>query len=423
MTSHPGAGTFRTGLQHSCRLFLKEEVLNRICLHNGVVYTGITKKGNSSVLVENGKVANVLSDRRFLDLPDHDTYQIIDVQGLGISPGLIDSHIHGIGGYGTEDLSSDSIAGMCRTLPRFGVTSFCPTIYPMAPDEMDKAISAVVEVIGNEPGANILGIHMEGPFISKEKLGVQRSEYVQPVDIGLLEHLWEVSKGNIISMTVAPEIKRMRELALNAARKGIILQVGHSNATYGQMVEGIEAGILHTTHFFNAMRSLHHRDPGVVGAILIHPEVSCEVIPDGRHLHPAIISFLIKEKGTSKVILVSDGLKPTEQQAPPYFANNEEVEFRDGIFYRLNDGTIAGSSLTLNIGVYNITEMDNSMQDALKMATLNPARTLERDHLCGSLLPGRRADLIVFDKQMKIYKTFIQGKEVYSQPFPTIQNQ
>lgn len=392
--------------------------MKKICLHNGMVYTGITKKGNSSVLFEHGVITNVLSDRRFLQMPDASSYEILDVQGLGIAPGLIDSHIHGIGGFGTEDLSEDSIAGMSEILPRFGVTSFCPTIYPMAPEDMDQAITSVVKVIGKEPGAHVLGIHMEGPFISKEKLGVQRGEYVLPVDISVLEHLWEVSRGTIISMTVAPEVRGMRELALNAARKGIVLQVGHSNANYNQMVEGIEAGILHTTHFFNAMRSLHHRDPGVVGAILIHPEVSCEVIPDGRHLHPAIISFLIKEKGTSKVVLVSDGLRPTAQKTPPFFANHEEVEIRDGVFYRTKDGTIAGSSLTLNTGVFNITEMDVSLQDALKMASLNPARTLERDHLCGSLLPGRRADLIVFDRQMKIYKTFIRGAEVYSRPFP-----
>ncbi len=391
--------------------------MSRVCLYDGMVYTGITKKEHSCVLIEDSIVSNVLSNRRFGALPEAGSYQVIDVQGLGISPGLIDSHIHGIGGYGTEDLSAASIAGMSAALPQFGVTSFCPTIYPMEQSEMDRAIRAVVDVIGKEPGASILGIHMEGPFISKEKLGVQRSEFVRPVDNELFEHLWKVSEGNIISMTVAPEIKRMRELALNAAKKGIILQVGHSNATYEQMVEGIEAGILHSTHFFNAMRSLHHRDPGVVGAILIHPELSCEVIPDGRHLHPAIIGFLIREKGTSKVILVSDGLKPTAQSRPPYFANNEEVELTDGVFYRKSDGTMAGSSLTLNEGVYNITQNDISMQEALKMATLNPARTLERDHLCGSLLPGRRADLIVFDTQMNIYKTFAAGREVYSRPF------
>ncbi len=393
--------------------------MDKICLHNGVVYTGITRKSSSSVLIEDGLASNVLSDKRFRQLPDADSYHLIDLQGLGVAPGLIDTHIHGIGGYGTEDLSAEAIAGMSRVLPSFGVTSFCPTIYPMAPDDMDKAIRSVVEVIGQESGASILGIHMEGPFISKEKLGAQRSEFVQPVDSAVLDHLWEVSEGNIISMTVAPEIKHMRELALNAARKGILLQVGHSNASYEQMVEGIEAGILHATHFFNAMRSLHHRDPGVVGAILIHPELSCEVIPDGRHLHPAIISFLIKEKGTSKVILVSDGLKPTAQSHPPFFANNEEVYHKEGVFYRRSDDTIAGSSLTLNQGVKFITELDISLQEALKMASLNPARTVRRDHLCGSLLPGRRADLIVFDESMNIYMTFVGGKVVFEKPFPS----
>jgi len=390
----------------------------KLCLYNGVVCTGITKKSSSSVLIEGGEIANVLSDARFDKLPDSSDYTIIDVQGLMISPGLIDSHIHGIGGYGTEDLSADSIAGMSRKLPEYGVTSFCPTLYPMARDDLDKAITAVVENIGSEPGAKILGIHMEGPFISKEKLGVQRGEFVHPVDQEYFEHLWEISRGNIITMTVAPELKNMRGLALDAIRKGIILQAGHSNATYEQMVEGIEAGILHSTHFFNAMRTLHQRDPGVVGAILIHPEISCEVIPDGRHLHRAIITFLIKEKGTSKIVLVSDGLKPAGQEKPPFFANNEEVEYDDGIFYRKSDGTIAGSSLTLNKAVKNVADMDIPLHEALTMASLNTARTLNRDNICGSLLPGRRADVIVFDQQMQIYRTFVGGKELYSRPFP-----
>ena len=393
--------------------------MERICLHNGVVYTGITKKSSSSVLIEDGQVANVLSDRRFRQLPHADSYHVIDLQGLNVAPGLIDTHIHGIGGYGTEDLSGESIQGMSRILPSFGVTSFCPTIYPMSLQDMDRAIKAVVGEIGRECGASILGIHMEGPFISQEKLGVQRGEFVQPVDSSLLEHLWEVSEGNIISMTVAPEVKRMRELALNAAKKGILLQVGHSNASYEQMVEGIEAGILHATHFFNAMRSLHHRDPGVVGAILIHPELSCEVIPDGRHLHPAIISFLIREKGTSKIVLVSDSLKPTAQKHPPFYANHEEVYLKDGVFYTVEDDTIAGSSLTLNQGVHFLTDLDISLQEALKMASLNPARTVRRDHICGSLLPGRRADLIVFDQSMHIYMTFVGGRLVHEQPLPS----
>ncbi|MCF7945213.1 MAG: N-acetylglucosamine-6-phosphate deacetylase, partial [Spirochaetia bacterium] len=353
-----------------------ETDLNRICLYNGTVFTGITSIEECTVMMSGGKIENVLSNRRFDKLEHLSSSNLIDVQGKNISPGLIDTHIHGIYGYGTEDCSVESILGMSRHLPEFGVTSFIPTIYPMELHDMEKAIRAVTQAMGQEEGARILGIHMEGPFISKEKLGVQKPDYVKAVDLELFEHLWEVSQGTIISMTVAPELKHMRELALAALKKGILLQVGHSNATYEQMVEGIEAGILHATHFFNAMRSLHHRDPGVVGAILIHQELSCEVIADNFHLHPAIISFLLKEKGSSGIILVTDGLKPTGLTEGKLSANNEEVVYRDGLFHRVSDDTIAGSSLTLNKGVFNMTENNVPMQDALKMATLNPARTL-----------------------------------------------
>ncbi len=161
----------------------------------------------------------------------------------------------------------------------------------MTYEETLRAIRAIVEA-PREPGsAQILGMHLEGPFISREKKGIQRESCIRDVSVELLKEYWELSEGTIISMTVAPELKGMRELVLEAQKLGITLLAGHSNATYEQMVEGIEAGILHSTHFFNAMRSMHHRDPGVVGAILIHPEISCELIADGVHVHPALVSF------------------------------------------------------------------------------------------------------------------------------------
>lgn len=384
-----------------------------ICLYNADIYTGFTHIPGGFILIEDGKVDNVYSHQRFASLADKESYELIDVSGRVIAPGLIDTHIHGINGFGAEEGTIEDIAGMAASLPAFGVTSFFPTIAPMSLSSTEKAIRSVVEAPRGAKSSRILGIHLEGPFISREKKGVQQESCIKDVDIDLLRHYWDVSEGSIISMTVAPELKGMRELVNEAQRLGITLLAGHTNATYEQMLEGIEAGILHATHFFNAMRSMHHRDPGVVGAILIHPELSCELIADGVHVHPALVEFLVKEKSAGKIVLVTDSLKPAGLPPGIYTAKGDEVTERGGVFCRIADGTIAGSSLTLNRGVANMLSYGVEAADALVMASLNPARVYGLERSYGSLLPGRTADLIIADDQMQIAASLIDGEFVY----------
>ena len=306
----------------------------QIVLHNGTLLAGYASMDNCAVLVEDGRIGDVFSERRFEQKRFDSDATILDVGGANIAPGLIDSHIHGFSGYGTEDLSADAVAAMSDRLGRYGVTAFCPTIYPMDEGDMLAAIEACVAAMGREPGARIMGVHLEGPFISPERLGVQRPEFVRPVDLDLMERLYAAGKGRISNMTVAPELKGMRELALYCLKRGIVLQAGHTDATYENMLEGMQAGILHSTHFFNAMSRLHHRDPGAVGAIMIHSEMSCEIIADGRHVHPGLIKLLMRDKPISKLVLVTDSLKPTEQYDCPLFANREEVYLKDEVFLR-----------------------------------------------------------------------------------------
>ena len=199
-----------------------------------------------------------------------------------------------------------------------------------------------------------MGLHLEGPFISPEKPGALSPSAISPVNLDLMDKLWAASNGNIVNMTVAPELKNMRELALYCIKKNIVLQAGHTNALYENMLEGIQAGILHSTHLFNAMSQMHHRNPGAVGAILIHPEMSCEIIADGIHVHPDLIRLLARDKPIDKIVLITDSLKPTEQQEGTLIANGEEVALQGGCFHRKTDGVIAGSSLSMIRGVKNL---------------------------------------------------------------------
>ncbi|MBN2653199.1 MAG: N-acetylglucosamine-6-phosphate deacetylase [Spirochaetales bacterium] len=385
------------------------------CLINAEIYTGIMTIKNGAVIVKNGFIDDVVSHERFNKKIIPKDAEIIDLNGLILSPGFIDTHIHGIKGFGTENGSVDDILGMSEALTEYGVTSFCPTLYPDSEENFIAAIRSVVSAMGKEAGAKINGMHLEGPFISRDQKGVQKTEYMRDVDLELMKKFDKIAQGNISIMTVAPELKNMRDLALYCTKQGIVLSAGHTNATYENMLEGMQAGILHSTHFFNAMRKLHHRDPGCVGAILIHPEISCEVIADGFHVHPELVKHLLKEKPADKVVLVTDSLRPTCQCAKSLYANNEEVYLdENNVFRRVTDDVIAGSSLTMLKGVNNLFTWGTSLENTLKMAAPNPAKVLGIDRKKGILLPGSDADITVFDHNFDVKLTMVEGDIKYN---------
>ena len=397
--------------------------MSKVCLHNGTVLTGFAMMENCSVLTEDGTIADVFSRQRFEKKQFGPEAKIIDVEGAYIAPGFIDTHIHGFGGYGTDDAvypevslakdPAESIIEMSRLLVKEGVTAFNPTLYPAPGDILVNAVSAVSSALGKESGARIMGLHLEGPFISPGKLGVQRPETVSSVNLDYMQRLWEASRGRIVNMTVAPEIKHMRELALDCIKKGIVLQAGHTDAQYNNMIEGMQAGILHATHLFNAMSRLDHRDLNAVGAILTHSEMSCEIIADGAHVHPDLFKLLLRNKDIDKIVLITDSLKPTGQEQGPFYANGEEVVFHDGLFHRKKDDIIAGSGLTMIRGIKNLVNFGFSIEDAVKTASSNPALIM-RYYRKGTIVPGKDADLTVFDKDYSVRAVLVEGEVKYN---------
>jgi len=389
-----------------------------VCIHNGVVLSGFAQMEKCAVLVEDGLVSDVFSQKRFEQRKFDSKTLFFDAKGAYIAPGFINTHTHGHGGFGTEDAflcgedikaGIDSILAMSEALAEQGVTAFNPTLYPSEPDYLIQAIEVISSCIGREKGARIMGLHLEGPFISPARLGAQRPETVYPVDINLMEIFWEKSGGRIVNMTVAPELKGMRELALFCIKKGIVLQAGHTNADYENMVEGMQAGILHSTHLFNAMRRLDHRNPNAVGAILIHPEMSCEIIADGFHVHPDLLKLLLRDKPINNIVLITDSLKPTGQKEGPFFANGEEVVFKEGAFRKVSDDTITGSGLTMINGIKNLVANGFSISEAVKTASKNPADIMHYKNI-GTIMSGKFADITVFDQNFKVQMVMIGGK-------------
>jgi len=379
-----------------------------ICLHNATLFTGFSKMEKCAVLIEDGKIADVFSERRFLQKKFEPSVRVFDVEESYVAPGFIDTHIHGFKGHGTDNCSAEAMVEMSKDLAQYGVTAFNPTLYPSPEEDMINNIKEIVKAMGKENGAHIMGIHMEGPFLSPDKLGAQKRETVRDVDMDLMERFWQASEGHIVNMTVAPELKGMRYLALYGLERGIVMQAGHTNAEYQNMVEGMQAGILHSTHLFNAMSQLHHRNPGAVGAVLIHPEMSCEVIADGVHVHPDLFKLLARDKPLEKIVLVTDSLTPTEQEEGVLMANGEELVYEGGCFHHVKDGVIAGSSLTMIKGVKNLVKFGFSISDAVKAASSTPASVM-RYTKKGMLIPGYDADIVVFDKQFNILASIISG--------------
>ncbi len=381
-------------------------------LINGTVLTGYAQLKNCAILIDdNGNIGDIFNMQRFPEKKFPSNTIIIDVQNSYIIPGLIDTHIHGIGGYGTEDNSPDSILGMSERLADFGVSRFMPTIYTDSEENMMNGVKAIISAMGKEKGAVIQGVNLEGPFISEKRIGAQNPKGRKDVDLKLFHKFLEVGQGHIICMTVAPELKQMRALALEARKHNVVLLAGHTDATYENIIEGIQCGILHSTHFFNAMSRLHHRNPGTVGAIMIQNNMNAEIICDGVHVHPELVKLLLREKPLDNIVMVTDALKPTKQRTGKMTANGVEAMLNEeGAFVSKKDPSLfLGSALTMIQGLRNMTDWGIPLTDSVQMATTNPARIYSMKKV-GSIIPEYRADLTILDDKLQLKALFIGGK-------------
>ena len=375
-----------------------------LCLHNATILSDFAILPHCAVLLQDNKIAAVYNEDEFRRRKFAAEVELLDLQGAYLAPGLIDTHIHGMSGFSADRGDREQILGMSEALSHLGVTSFIPTFCAALEAEMLSKITAVTQAMGHETGARILGMHLEGPFISAAKIGAQPTDGVSPIDTALFTRFWQASNGRIVNMTVAPELDNIAELAACCHDKGVVLQAGHTNATYEQILNAKNLGILHATHMFNAMRPLHHREPGMVGAVLIHPEISCEFIADGAHFHPDLLQLLLKCKPLRQLVMITDAFYPAHTKLPA----NSDYYF-DKCFRRRADDVIVGSGISLLDGVRNLIQWGVAPEIALAFASANPARIIHQSAL-GSIRPNYLADLIVLDHNFNLLYTIINGK-------------
>jgi len=338
---------------------------------------------------------------------DLSAYEVIDADGAYVAPGLVDIHIHGYLGEDVSDGSVEGIKKMAAGIAENGVTSWCPTTMTVSKEEILAAFDAVRQVKADSGyGAKVLGINCEGPFINPSKKGAQAEEHIlRPDGDFILEH------ADILKLfTVAPEMEGGTECIEKVFADGrVVASMGHTGASFEEANEGIRAGVRHTTHLFNAMTALMHRNPGVVGAALSDDRVSTELIADTFHVNPGLFDLVARIKG-SKLCLITDCMRAGGMPDGDYTLGGQKV-IKKGIACLLEDGTIAGSVLKLNNAVKNLFDHSTlTLPQAFACASLNPAKAIGEDHRIGSLEVGKCADIILCDEQLNVIKTIIDGQ-------------
>lgn len=361
---------------------------------------------NHTLVLEGGKIVSIDSANEAHSSGD----EVVDASGLWVAPGLIDLHIHGSGGFSTTEATPEALEGMSTFLARHGVTTFLPTTVSTDQASILKVLKACGEMPESSKGARAHGVHIEGPFLNPKNLGAQPPETIRPPNIEELES-W-VETGQVKLITLAPEIEGAGEFIPAALVNGIEISLGHTSASYDEFIHAIDLGARQSTHTFNSMAGLHHREPGPIGAILNDDRLYAQIIVDGVHLHPAVVKFLVKAKGIERTILISDAISAAGQSDGEYELGGHIVTVSDGVA-RIRAGNLAGSTLTLDQALRNVMDYaELSFPEALPMSTSVPAEAMGWESK-GKLVPGADADVILLNANLQIERTFVAGQMVY----------
>ena len=382
----------------------------KLALTGGNIVTPFRIIKNGTLLIEKGKISEL---GKSIDKSILKNYEIIDVSEKIICPGFADLLVHGGAGFGFADNTDESIKQISSYLLQYGSTTVLASLFAKPEKLLLEDLNRVAEYIEKHPDSNIRGIHMEGPFLNKKFKGAMNENYLWKPDAESWEKIWKASRGHIKIMTIAPELEGSVEVMQAAAKEGVVLSIGHSMANYDEVENAIDNGAAHVTHIFNAMKAFHHRTPGVILGALLHNELKIELIADTLHVHPAVMELLLKLKGASGIILVSDSIRAGGMHEGEYEFADQKIFMKENKAF-LEDGTLAGSTLTLNSAVKNMVKAAGAkITDAVRMASLNGIKVLDLDHKKGILAVGKDADIVVLNKDYEVELTLLNGKAVY----------
>jgi N-acetylglucosamine-6-phosphate deacetylase len=364
----------------------------------------------AGILIREG-VIEAIGPREGMHLPDAAT-EIAATDKTAI-PGFVDVHIHGAGGRDVMEATPEALATVTKTVARHGTTSMVATTVTASADDICRSSEGIARYMASQressdPRAEVLGIHFEGPFLNEIRRGVHPAEWLRLPSEQLLERFVAAAGGNALMITMAPELPGAMPCIDAAIKAGLVVGIGHTDATYEQARAAIARGAHHAVHVYNAMRPFSHRDSGVIGAILTTPSVSAELIADGVHVEEAAMRLLFQAKSSDCVILVSDGVSATGMPDGKYMLGGFEVTLRGGAC-RNSEGKLAGSILTLDQALRNVVALGKSFESTTRMLTLNPAGLLGVEFKKGALRVGADADILLMDQTMHLSGVWIRG--------------
>jgi N-acetylglucosamine-6-phosphate deacetylase len=380
----------------------------RRVLKNAKLYTpnGIIENGYM-VVASDGKIQAIGYGET--DTTEHDEIEV--GHGKIVLPGFVDVHVHGGGGFGMSLATFDAVNGMSLFHAGYGTTSFLATTSTADTEQTLSALSNAVKAIGRTTGADLIGIHLEGPYLNPKRAGAQDKENIRVPDRDELEQFILATSNHMRLVTLAPELEGGMDVVRMLCGKEITVSVGHSDATYEEVQAAVSLGLNHTTHHFNGMSPFMHRAPGVAGAGLMMKELTTELICDGIHVHPAVVKHLFEAKGPEHVCMITDAVTAAGLPNGVY----EKVKVIDGAIYLLDGSSLAGSSLTMLQALKNAIQFTGySIERLLPSMTSVPARQARMGHQKGSLEVGKDADFLILSDELELLATYVRGTQVFS---------
>lgn len=381
----------------------------QIYTEQGYIKNGYLKTKESKI-VEFGSMTELINEENYkvIDLPVH--YMVL--------PGFIDIHIHGANGADVMDATEEALQTMATILPREGTTSFLATTMTQSQEKIERALCNAGNFIHKKQArkhAEILGIHLEGPFVNPKKAGAQPAEYMKHPNLELFKKWQALSMETIKLVTLAPELPGGYELISYLHNNDIVASIGHSDATFEEVKKAVQAGSNHVTHLFNQMRGMHHREPGVAGAAFLLESLKAEIIVDGIHVHPEMIKLAYQQKKKEGLLLISDSMRAKCLKNGHYELGGQDVIVKDGMA-TLADGTLAGSILKINHAVKNFIDYtDCTVDDIIHMTSINPAKQLHVYDRKGSIRVGKDADLVILDSEYNVQMTTCRGSIAFQE--------
>lgn len=384
--------------------------MKKILLKNGRIVLK-NKLVNGSISIFDGKIEKIFENNFDLDEKDFD--EIINLNQKYLGPAFVDVHTHGADGADAMDVSEEALRKISKYLAKEGTANFLATTLTSTKEILKNVLGIVAKLQDKDiDGANIFGVHMEGPYFSVEYKGAQNEKYMKPAGIKELDEYLSVKEGLVKLFSISPHNQENLEAIKYLSDRGVVASVGHSAAKYEDVIKAVNYGLTHATHTYNAMKGFTHREPGVVGAVFNSDEIMAEIIFDKFHVHPEAVRTLIKIKGVDKVVCVTDSMSATGLPEGKYKLGELDVNVKDGQARLAMNDALAGSVLRMDGAFRNLIELGYSITDVFKMTSTNAAKEFKLNS--GEIKVGKDADIVIMDKDYNVCMTFVKGKVKFS---------